>query len=193
MSIIKFPKWTIDTIKSHMANFFWNDTEEKHKYHLANFQSLCQKEQGGLGIPDLRNMNMCLLASWIQRYQDAGPKLWRKIVDAKYQTVSPNIFCCSPRNGSPFWKGVLWVAQAAKMGFRWSVGNGRRVRFYEDHSFGTCSLASQYWEIYLIVNEQGCTVREAWDGENLKSSFRRTVNSRLMQLWYELVEIARGI
>jgi hypothetical protein len=29
--------------------------------------------------------------------------------------------------------------------------------------------------------------------ENSKFSFRRTVNSRLMQLWYELVEIARGI
>jgi hypothetical protein len=45
----------------------------------------------------------------------------------------------------------------------------------------------------LIVNEQGCSVREAWDGENLKFSFRRTINSRLMQLWYELVEIAKGI
>jgi hypothetical protein len=45
----------------------------------------------------------------------------------------------------------------------------------------------------LIANEQGCSVREAWDGENLKFSFRRTINSRLMQLWYELVEIAKGI
>jgi hypothetical protein len=30
MSIIKFPKRAIDTIYSHMANFFWNDTKEKH-------------------------------------------------------------------------------------------------------------------------------------------------------------------
>jgi hypothetical protein len=35
-------------------------------FHLSNIQSLCFKEeQGGLGIPDLRNLNMCLLASWI--------------------------------------------------------------------------------------------------------------------------------
>jgi hypothetical protein len=88
---------------------------------------------------------------------------------------------------------VILAAQAAKMEFRWNVGNGRRVRFLEDQWFGTCSLAIQYWEIYLIVNEHGCTIREAWDGENLKISFRRAVNSRLMQLWYELVEIARGI
>jgi hypothetical protein len=88
---------------------------------------------------------------------------------------------------------VIWAAQAAKIGFKWNVGNEMRVRFWEDQWFGTCSLAIQYWEIYLIVNEHGCTVREAWDGENLKFPFRRIVNSKLMQLWYELVEIARGI
>jgi hypothetical protein len=32
-----------------MFNFSWNDTEEKHKYHLANFQSLCQKKEQGAG------------------------------------------------------------------------------------------------------------------------------------------------
>jgi hypothetical protein len=24
---------------------------------------------------------------------------------------------------------VLWAAKAAKMGFRWCIGNGKRVRF----------------------------------------------------------------
>jgi hypothetical protein len=55
-----------------------------------------------MGILDLRMLNMCLLASWVQRYYDADSKLWREIVDAKYQTSSPNLFCCSDRNGSPF-------------------------------------------------------------------------------------------
>jgi hypothetical protein len=68
MSIIKFPKWAIKAINIQMANFFWNDQEDNHKYHLSNFQSLCQKkDRGGLGVPDLRNLNMCLLASWVQR------------------------------------------------------------------------------------------------------------------------------
>jgi hypothetical protein len=38
-----------------MINFLWNDQENNHKYHLSNLQSLCEKkEQGGMGIPDLR-------------------------------------------------------------------------------------------------------------------------------------------
>jgi hypothetical protein len=41
------------------------------------------------------------------------------------------------------------------MGYRWKIGNGRKVRFWEDLWFSTCSLAIQYWEIYSIINEQG--------------------------------------
>jgi hypothetical protein len=36
MSIIKFPKWVIQAINSQMAKFFWDDKEEKHRYHLSN-------------------------------------------------------------------------------------------------------------------------------------------------------------
>jgi hypothetical protein len=76
-----------------MSNFFWNDTEEKHKYHLSNWQLLTRKkDQGGLGIPDLKMLNLCLLAAWVQRYYDADSKLWRQIVDCKY-CVMPNLFC----------------------------------------------------------------------------------------------------
>jgi hypothetical protein len=64
MSIIRFPKWAIKMINSHMANFFWDDLERKHKYYLSNWGSITQrKEHGGLGVPDLRDLNLCLLAS----------------------------------------------------------------------------------------------------------------------------------
>jgi hypothetical protein len=73
------------------------------------------------------------------------------------------------------------------------IGNGRRVRFWEHLSFGTCSLAIQYWEIYSIINELGKSVSGAWDGHHLKFTFRRTVDSRTMALWYEILQIASDI
>jgi hypothetical protein len=30
------------------------------------------------------------------------------------------------------------------MGYRWRIRNGRKVRFWEDLWFGTCSLAIQF-------------------------------------------------
>lgn len=93
LSIIKFPNWAIKSINSNMANFLWNDSEGKHKYHLANWQSLAQKKEfGGLGIPDIKTLNMCLLASWINRYNLHRDLIWKKIVDHKYKNKDPNIF-----------------------------------------------------------------------------------------------------
>jgi hypothetical protein len=87
----------------------------------------------------------------------------------------------------------MWAAHATKMGFMWHVGDGRKVRFWEDCWFGSCSLAIQYWEIFTIVNEQGSTIREAWDGVNLRFTFRRTEGERLMAQWMDLEQIASSI
>jgi hypothetical protein len=31
LSVIKFPKWAIEAINSQIANFFWDDSDKKHK------------------------------------------------------------------------------------------------------------------------------------------------------------------
>jgi hypothetical protein len=54
---------------------------------------LQKKEFRGLGVPDLGNVNLCLLGSWVKRYIKDDGKIWKNIVDAKYSTNNPNIFC----------------------------------------------------------------------------------------------------
>jgi hypothetical protein len=36
LSFIKFPKWAIKVLNTHMGNCLWNDTVDNHRYHLAN-------------------------------------------------------------------------------------------------------------------------------------------------------------
>jgi hypothetical protein len=128
-----------------------------------------QPQQTAKGTNEhFRDLNLCLLASWVQRYNSADDKLWKNIIDHKYSTCSLNLFSCNDRGSSPFWKGVIWAAKAAKIGYRWQVGNGRRIRFWEDLWVGICSLVIQYWSLYSIVNEQGKSISEVWDGENLR-------------------------
>jgi hypothetical protein len=130
MSVIKFPKWVISLINSQMAHVLLDDYDGHRKYHLANWGMVAQNiEFGGLGIPNLADMNLCLLASWVKRYQLDNHKLWKQIVDHKYRTESPNIFACPEQGLSLFWRGVMWAASAAKMGYRWKVGNGKKVKF----------------------------------------------------------------
>jgi hypothetical protein len=46
-----------------------------------------KKEARGLNVPNLRDLNMSLSGSWVRRYHKDEWSLWRKVVDAKYNTV----------------------------------------------------------------------------------------------------------
>jgi hypothetical protein len=60
------------------------------------------KDFGGTGVPNLRDLNICLIASWIKRYQEGGGKLWTELIDFKYQTTQPNILHTRVTNSSQF-------------------------------------------------------------------------------------------
>lgn len=45
----------------------------------------------------------------------------------------------------------------------------------------------------MIVNDKGLTIDQARDGNNLKFTFRRVVSSQVMNLWWEVMEIAKSI
>jgi hypothetical protein len=54
-------------------------------------------------------------------------------------------------------------------------------------------LVTQYWNIYSIINEQGKTVRDVWDGVNLRFTFRSTISSDVMAQWLEVLQIAKSL
>ena len=95
MSVIKFPKWAIESLNSQMTHFFGMTMREGKKYHLANWPLMAQKKDfGGLGIPNLQNLNMCLLASWIARYHLNQEAIWKNLVNHKYKITDPNLERC---------------------------------------------------------------------------------------------------
>lgn len=137
------------------GTFLWNNNEDNYNYHLANSQLVAQKKElGGFGIPDMRNLNMALLNSWIFRYSLQAESIWTRIIDYKYKNNNPNILCCNDTAVSPFWKGIMWALKAAKMAIKWLVGNGEKIRFWEDHWFGNSSLEIQFWPLYVIMTNR---------------------------------------
>jgi hypothetical protein len=147
-----------------------------------------RKQYGGLGVPDLKDLNLCLLGSWVKRYFRDEGKLWKKVVDQKYCRRG-NIFCSDRSLAPPFWKCVILAAQAVKMGYMWSVGKGKgdKVRFWEDTWVGTAPLAVQFWELYCICNEKTKVVSEVLGEGEIRLSFRRTFSENMMQTWCELL------
>jgi hypothetical protein len=78
---------------------------------------------------------------------------------------------------------VILVAQALKFGYRWVAGNGHKIRFWEDIWVGTAPLAIQFWELYCICNEKIKVVADTWVEGELRLTFRRIFDDRMMMSW----------
>jgi hypothetical protein len=116
LSFIKFLKWAIKILNTHISNYLWNDTVDSHKYHLSNWEVVSlNKEYGGLGLPNLRDLNISLLASWLKRYKVDKDK---ELIDFKYDTTKPNIFLTSTTGASSFFKGFMWALRL----LGWDIG-----------------------------------------------------------------------
>lgn len=116
------------------------------------------------------------------------------IIDHKYMAGKINSFAANlSSQASRFWKGIKSTIQALKFGYRWKIGSGAKVRFWEDTWFGTSPLSVQFWPIYSICNEQTKSVCEVWDENQLKLTFRRNFDDTLMEQWHQLVEIAGSV
>jgi hypothetical protein len=63
-------------LNTQMSNCLWNDMDNAHKYHLANWESIAMcKEFERPGIPNLSDLNLCLLAFWLKRSNKDRDKL----------------------------------------------------------------------------------------------------------------------
>lgn len=176
------------------VSFFWGNLGGEHKYHLANWGLVSRnKSFGEVGVPNMRDFNMALFASWGKRYFEAGDREWKKLLDYTYNTNSPNVLWARSNVESPFWKGFTWAISAAKVFYKWKFGNGRNISFWHDVWLGECSLKVQFWRLFSICNQQECYVAQVWDGEELKLSFRRSVDQEGLALWHQLVACVRQV
>ena len=92
-----FPKWAIELINAQMANCLWNGFEGHKKLHLANWKMVCMKKEfGGFCIPNLQEVNLRLLGSWVKRYYEAEGKPWKMMIDQKCMRGKTNVFAQVP-------------------------------------------------------------------------------------------------
>jgi hypothetical protein len=144
-----------------------------------------------LGIPDIKDMSLCLLVSWVKRYIKDERKVWRGIIDEKY-CKRTNIFHSDKSHASPFWKRVFLAAQALKFGYRWVLGDRCKVKFWEDTWFGSAPLV-QFWDLYKIFNEKTKTILEVWIDGKLRLTFRRTFSEDMLETWDELMMVVENV
>ena len=92
------------------------------------------KAKGGLGFGKISIRNFALLGKWLWRYSREGSALWHQVILSIYGSHSNGwdantIVRWSHR--CP-WKAIAQVSQEFSKFTRFVVGDGERIRFWED-------------------------------------------------------------
>jgi hypothetical protein len=140
------------------------------KISWVSWKSICQpKREGGLGVIDVRVVNVSLLAKWRWRLLGGGEFLWKDVLREKYGfevgnlVVFPATF--NLRLSYLWWKAIVKLEDG--LGERWfssevvrEVGNEETTSFWNVAWRGGVSFQDKYPRLFSISIQQGASLRE---------------------------------
>nr|XP_017256449.1 PREDICTED: uncharacterized protein LOC108226007 [Daucus carota subsp. sativus] len=182
-SLFKMPQKTIKFIDKKRRHFLWGGkSDTARKMHLLNWERLCiPKHSGGLGIAPLEARNISLLAKWWWRCYSQRDHLWNKILSRKYgEKIRFNLGSLAGSQGiSPIMQGISSIRNNRAVepllkdnSFKWKLGNGESIFFWEDWWRGDRPLSSLYPRIYTLSSLKFKSVAEflvLWTENGLNS------------------------
>jgi hypothetical protein len=185
MSMFLPPKTTIAKMEK-IRRFFWHGGKLKRKYHLVKWNKIRKaKKKGGLGIKDLRRMNISLLCKWWWGLENSEG-LWQDIVTIKYVKDSP--ICLIPiklNDLPPLWKDLMKVRHIYLRGRGYKVNNGKSVSFWQDVWLEEKPLCIIYPVLFDLCLHRNCSVAEVAANEWV-IGFKIRLQLILRDQWYQL-------
>lgn len=122
----------MDSLDKQRRTFFWQGGGQKRKYHLVKWELICKsKNKGGLGVKDIRKMNISLLCKWWWKL-DKESGIWQDIIRAKYlrncllSTVKHKL------DDSPVWRDLLKVRHIYLRGRKSKANSGEKTLLWYD-------------------------------------------------------------
>lgn len=138
---------------SYRRRLLWNGDSNSRKYHLVNWDTVCTpKNQGGLGILNLRCMNISLLTKWLWKLEN-GDGLWQTIVK-KYNKRKPLCFF-KKKQGIPSSGDIIDIKDFFCNNRRRMIGNGLNTSFWCDKWCGDSLLSKNFKKLFeLSLNKE---------------------------------------
>ena len=128
-------------------------------------ESLLTKKKGGLGVVDLRRMNISMLCKWWWKLKrEEG--LWQMIVRQKYMKKKCVAHLHAKNSNSPMWNDIIKVRDIYVKNRVMVIGDRERTDFWSDACCGITPLKDIFPDLFAICNEQKSKVtyvaRRGW-------------------------------
>jgi hypothetical protein len=171
--------------------FFWQGDRgsTKKKYRLLKWGCICKsKKNGGLGIMDIRKMNIILLCKWWWKLENEDG-LWQQVVKAKYIRGGLVSTVRHKLTDSPVWTDLLKVKRLYLKGMKIETKNGKNTLFWKDPWLDDKPICTITPVVFDLCEDKDVTVYQFLVcGGQLK--FTRWLPPILFEQWVEIVENA---
>jgi hypothetical protein len=134
----------------------------------VKWEVVCQpKKLGGLGVRDIRAVNISLLAKWRWRLLFDDNALWKEVLKGKYgDSVIGSVELgvdCKPWFSSLWWKDICGIG--SNLGNDWlsseiirKMGNGANTKFWKDCWLGPIPLCAKFPCLFSISLQKEETI-----------------------------------
>ncbi|RVW90756.1 Transposon TX1 uncharacterized 149 kDa protein [Vitis vinifera] len=161
LSLFKIPASVAAKIERLQRDFLWSGVGEGKRDHLVRWDVVCKpKTIGGLGLGNISWRNLALLGKWLWRYPREGSALWHQVILSIYGSHSNGWDANTLVRWSHRcpWKAIAQVFQGFSLITRYVVGNGERIRFWEDLWWGDQPLGIQYPRLFRVVVDKNISI-----------------------------------
>jgi hypothetical protein len=189
LSFYKIPNCVWKKVVCIQREFLWGGPRGGKRISWVKWSVVCkEKWKGGLGVRDIRLVNLNLLTKWRWCLLLPDMPLWKEVLVAKYgshilyEVVWAN-FRVSPK-ASNWWRSIIslekevsgknWISES----IRRKVGNGVGTSFWNSNWVGGTPLAVVFPRLYsLSIQKEGTGILGCgtFYGEDLYSNGRRSL------------------
>ncbi|XP_048591502.1 uncharacterized protein LOC125576153 [Brassica napus] len=178
MTCFKLPKTTCNNLKSAMAAFWWQASEDKSKIHWLSWDKLCiSKEMGGMGFKDIELFNQALLAKQAWRILTNQDSLLTRFLQSRYFSNGSFLSATLGSRPSYAWRSILHGRELLEKGLRNSVGNGLSISVWstpwliDGERLRIPLMKNILVDLNLKVSDLMIPNSDLWDHQKLENLF----------------------
>jgi hypothetical protein len=166
LSYMKMPLKVWREVVKIQRTFLWDGLSKRNRICWVSWDDICKpKKDVGLGVRDLRLVNISLLAKWRWKLLTRDRALWKDVVIAKYGSDMVGVgnlgLSQIHRDASTWWRDICMLDKNNNWfveGVEKCVGNGNLTLFWSDVWVGNQSLHDRFPRIFSILNQQTAVI-----------------------------------
>jgi hypothetical protein len=168
---LKMPQKVWKKVVRIQREFLWGGVKGGRKINWIKWSVVCKdKRNGGLGVRDIRIVNLSLLAKWRWRLLSPGRPLWKEVLVAKYgEHILHQVNWSSyrtPSSASSWWKNLVAIDKAVP-NLNWFVdavgrnlGNGYSTLFWTQKWIGDAPLSEVFPRLFSLSIQKDSKVSD---------------------------------